>query len=59
MNAAALNVYRALRNNGTQKEVIPQMQTRAELYEFLDYQSFEKKMDALLTKKKGRTKASG
>jgi methylisocitrate lyase len=37
MNAAALNVYRALRKNGTQKNVVGMMQTRAELYEFLRY----------------------
>jgi len=37
MNAAALKVYRALRNDGTQKDVIPLMQTRTELYEFLGY----------------------
>src|SRR5262249_21697800 len=37
MNAAALQVYRKLRNDGTQKEVLGMMQTRAELYEYLDY----------------------
>jgi methylisocitrate lyase len=39
MNAAALNVYRALRKEGTQKKVIGTMQTREELYEFLGYSS--------------------
>jgi methylisocitrate lyase len=39
MNAAALKVYRALRAEGTQKNVLGEMQTRAELYEFLRYQA--------------------
>jgi methylisocitrate lyase len=39
MNAAALKVYRALRADGTQKNVLGTMQTRAELYEFLRYQA--------------------
>jgi methylisocitrate lyase len=38
MNAAALEVYRKLRNDGTQKDALGMMQTRAELYEFLDYE---------------------
>ena len=37
MNAAALKVYRTLRAEGTQKNVLGEMQTRAELYEFLRY----------------------
>jgi methylisocitrate lyase len=37
MNAAALQVYRAIRNQGTQKGMLKQMQTRAELYESLNY----------------------
>ncbi len=52
MSAAALNVYRAIRAQGTQKEVLPQMQTRAELYEFLNYQAYEQRMDELFKKKK-------
>jgi methylisocitrate lyase len=39
MNAAALKVYRALRADGTQKNVLQEMQSRAELYEFLQYQA--------------------
>jgi methylisocitrate lyase len=39
MNAAALKVYRALRADGTQKNVLGEMQSRAELYEFLEYQA--------------------
>jgi methylisocitrate lyase len=38
MNAAALKVYRAIRSQGTQKRLLGEMQTRAELYEFLNYQ---------------------
>jgi methylisocitrate lyase len=37
MNAAALQVYRTIRSDGTQRNVIGQMQTRAELYELLKY----------------------
>src|SRR6201993_3469058 len=43
MNAAALNVYEAIRTEGTQKHVIPMMQTRADLYKYLDYHSYERK----------------
>jgi methylisocitrate lyase len=39
MNAAALKVYRTLRSEGTQKNVLGEMQTRAEMYEFLGYQA--------------------
>ncbi len=45
MNAAALNVYRAIRREGTQKHVVSQMQTRDDLYEFLNYHAHEKKLD--------------
>ena len=43
MNAAALKVYQALREDGTQQGVIGLMQTRAELYDFLDYRAWEEK----------------
>ncbi len=46
-NAAALRVYRELHDKGTQKGVIDQMQTRAELYDFLDYHAYEQKLDRL------------
>jgi methylisocitrate lyase len=49
MSAAALKVYQALRAEGTQKSVLDLMQTRAQLYEFLDYHSFEQKLDRLFT----------
>jgi methylisocitrate lyase len=47
MNAAALKVYHAIRNEGTQSSVLSLMQTRAELYEFLGYQAYEQKLDQL------------
>jgi methylisocitrate lyase len=47
MNKAALEVYCALRREGTQKSVLDAMQSRAELYEFLGYLAFEQKLDAL------------
>lgn len=52
MNQAALNVYRHIRQDGTQKNVVDTMQTRADLYEFLGYHSFEQKLDALFAKQK-------
>ncbi len=45
MNAAALNVFRTIRREGTQQNVIRQMQTREELYDFLNYHSFEEKLN--------------
>lgn len=52
MNHAALNVYQTIRQQGTQKDLISQMQTREELYNFLNYHSYEKKLDELFTKEK-------
>ncbi|KIO48585.1 methylisocitrate lyase [Nitrosospira sp. NpAV] len=52
MNAAALNVYRSIRNEGSQKNVIDAMQTRAELYEFLDYHAYEEKLNILFSESK-------
>ena len=53
MNKAAENVYTAIRRDGTQQNVIDTMQTRMELYERIDYHSFEQKLDALFAQKKG------
>jgi methylisocitrate lyase len=53
MNAAALNVYRAIRNEGSQKNVIGTMQTRAELYDFLDYHTYEEKLNILFSPASG------
>ncbi|HEV7816190.1 MAG TPA: methylisocitrate lyase [Janthinobacterium sp.] len=47
MNKAAENVYGAIRRDGTQQNVVDTMQTRAELYERINYYSFEEKLDAL------------
>jgi methylisocitrate lyase len=52
MNAAALNVYRTIRKEGTQQSVVPSMQTRAELYDYLGYHAYEQKLDALFAKEK-------
>lgn len=47
MNKAALHFYETVRRDGTQKHIIDTLQTRAELYDFLDYHSYEDKLDAL------------
>ncbi len=49
MNQAALNVYRGLREAGTQSHLVDQMQTRADLYDFLGYHEYEQKLDALFS----------
>jgi methylisocitrate lyase len=56
MNLAALRVYEAIRRDGTQKRVVGDMQTRDDLYKYLDYHSYERKLDALFSaeKEKGR-----
>ncbi len=45
MNAAALGIFRAVRNEGSQKRVIDTMQSRSELYDFLNYLGYERKLD--------------
>jgi methylisocitrate lyase len=54
MNAAALKVYNAIRKEGTQKSVVDAMQTRADLYEVLDYHAYERKLDELFTRDKAK-----
>jgi methylisocitrate lyase len=49
MNAAALATYQAIRRDGTQKNVLASMQTRADLYRYLDYHAYEDKLDRLFT----------
>jgi methylisocitrate lyase len=49
---AQVAVYEAIRRDGTQKSVLPLMQTRAELYEVLGYHEYEKKLDELFGKDK-------
>ncbi|MFM1652204.1 methylisocitrate lyase [Brevibacillus sp. B_LB10_24] len=50
MNAAALKVFQTIRQEGTQKNVVELMQTRAELYDFLDYHAYEQKLDRLFSR---------
>ena len=52
MNAAALKVYEAIRTEGTQKSVLPIMQSRADLYRYLDYHAYEAKLDQLFANSK-------
>jgi methylisocitrate lyase len=52
MNAAALKVYQTIRSEGTQKSLIPMMQTRADLYKYLGYHYYENKLDELFAKGK-------
>lgn len=52
MSAAALRVYQAVRRDGTQKGVLELMQSRDELYEFLDYHAYERKLDELFARDK-------
>ena len=51
MSKAAENVYRALREDGTQKDVVGTMQTRMELYDVLGYHEYEEKLDQLFAEK--------
>jgi len=51
MNKAADHVYRTVRHEGTQKNVVASMQTRQELYDAIGYWDFERKLDALFDQK--------
>ena len=51
MNAAALKVLQTIRETGTQASVVPIMQTREELYTYLNYRSYERKLDELFSQK--------
>ena len=57
MNAAALKVYEAIRREGTQKNVLDIMQTRMELYDFLGYHEYERKLDQLFAQGEADRKA--
>jgi methylisocitrate lyase len=50
MSKAAENIYGTLRKQGSQKTVIDSMQTRAELYDVLNYHSYEEKLDSLFSR---------
>lgn len=52
MNKAALNFYETVRREGTQKNIVDILQTRAELYDFLGYHAYEDKLDALFAQDK-------
>ena len=54
MNAAALATFEAIRRDGTQRHMIERMQTRADLYKYLDYEAFEQHLDRLFAAGKGR-----
>jgi len=54
MNLAALKVYEAIRRDGTQKNVVGAMQTRDDLYKFLDYHAYERKLDDLFAVEKDK-----
>jgi methylisocitrate lyase len=51
-NLAALNVYSELRAKGTQQGSVAQMQSREDLYKYLGYYDYERKLDALFAKTK-------
>jgi methylisocitrate lyase len=54
MNRGAQTFYETVRRDGTQKAAVPIMQTRAELYDFLDYHAYEDKLDALFADGKAK-----
>jgi methylisocitrate lyase len=52
MNAAALKVYEAIRSEGTQRNEVGLMQSRVDLYKYLDYHAYEQKLDELFARDK-------
>ncbi|MGB8633703.1 MAG: methylisocitrate lyase [Rhodanobacteraceae bacterium] len=52
MNKAAENFYQTVRREGTQKSIVPSMQTREQLYDFLGYHEYEQKLDELFAEDK-------
>lgn len=52
MSAAAEKVYDTIRKNGTQKDILAEMQTREELYQVLNYHFYEDKLNELFMKEK-------
>lgn len=53
MSEAALQVFRTIRQDGTQQQTVDRMQTRAELYEFLNYMDYEQRLDRLFGTERG------
>jgi len=58
MNAAALKVYETIRTEGTQKSALPLMQSRDDLYKYLNYHAYEKKLDELFAIEKNPDQSS-
>ena len=54
MNKAAETVYKSLLEEGHQRKVVDMMQTRMELYDYLNYHEFEQKLDALFAEGKNK-----
>ena len=52
MNKAALRVYQELRKKGSQKHLLGEMQTRDELYDYLNYHAYEQKLDELFSSRR-------
>ncbi|OZG73449.1 methylisocitrate lyase [Hahella sp. CCB-MM4] len=52
MNKAALMVYESILAKGDQKDVVDLMQTRMDLYDFLNYHDYEQRLDALFAQEK-------
>ena len=50
MNKAALRAYETVRKMGTQKSLLPEMQTREELYDIIGYHAYEQKLDELFAR---------
>jgi methylisocitrate lyase len=55
MNLAAQKVYETVRKQGTQKDLVGDMQTRDKLYDFLNYHDYEKKLDQLFSRERAKT----
>ena len=54
MNAAALKTYEIIRSTGSQRDALPLMQTRDDLYRYLDYHAYESKLDSLFAANKSK-----
>jgi methylisocitrate lyase len=52
MNKAALKAYETVRKSGTQKSLLPEMQTREELYDMIGYHAYEKKLNELFARER-------
>jgi methylisocitrate lyase len=53
MNAAALRTYQTIRSTGSQRDALPLMQSREDLYRYLDYHDYEQRLDRLFATKPG------